>query len=304
MEERLEAERKDGAMLRERMRKLGDRLSSLSASDPHERYPSTSSSGPEDSRLIAQLREQLFTLMTSLESERREKENALARLSQSRSSSAIFSFEADPAGSSQAPLSPRPSNHAHVRESQSSVIPSIPASSVTPATPLPDTDDPNISRMKAWGFPRATPTSPKLSAKRHSFFGLSSIPRRDAVEDVHTGLDLPPFVVTKTSVVKRAVSQSAPTGPKDVPALLSTNMTSSASSATNSALSFISSYLPLSITSPVSRRPGLPRSPSESASSMHSSMSSIARHLAEPVAIGQLDFRAGCKSCIGDVIEF
>jgi len=344
LEDRLEAERKDGAMLRERVRKreftssipsamltdgiVSDRLSFLSASHPLDLLASTPSPGPEDSSPIVEMRDQLFALTAALERERREKEEALQELVKLRDSRANSSILEDPASPSPTNLPFPPLSFAcqpatdDDPDSTARPTPSIPTPIVTPATPLPDTDDtaddPNVNRMKAWGFPRVPAKATKTAKKRDSFFGLSSIPREEPLEETLDGVDLPPFIFSDSKATislpsvsphvtispKRTVSQPLPTSARAVPMARSASLTHSASSATSSALSFFSSYLPLKLSSPMSVRPGMPRSPSES--SIQSSLSSLSsiRHLADPIPVGRLDFREGCRCCVGDVVEF
>jgi len=274
------------------------------------------------------MRDQLFTVSASLDRERREKEEVLARLA-ATSISASVSVYSDAAASSP-PLQsaesftfPQHRNASPDFMAGPSPVLAIPTPTITPATPLPDTDpdiqfqdsDSNHERIKAWGFPRLPSKATRPTNKRESFFGLSSIPRRasgsESVEDspTHDGLDLPPFMISdiRAPTFQRAASQPIPAFTGHVQAVRSASLTMSASSATSSALSFFSSYLPLSVTSPSGVRPSLPRSPSDgSASSVHSSVPSMTKHQDELALglVGGLDFRKGCQCCVGDVIEY
>ncbi|WVF69241.1 hypothetical protein IAT40_004017 [Kwoniella sp. CBS 6097] len=377
LEDKLDAERKEGAVLRDRVRKLGDRLSSVS-SVPIERTPAAvdADTHMEESRLIAEMREQLFNLTTSLESERRAKEHALNQLSelqlQARSeeqtvhiSSGHASSACEESEEDELLLTARPD----VTDSFPVPSPIVQAPSPAPpaAEPEPIHDgypasesvsDPNLARMKGWGFPKdPSPTKfgniSDLSKKRESFFGLSNPLKRttsaDGAEE-HNGVDLPPFsfpTVTATSDEAqhssstihgypmlpcafmasqanefgvRAVSDpvhpvtksNMPSQvPIDSPSLYDYHLESGAilgapqaqannaqsqGSITSSAISFFSGYLR---STEEERRPAFSPVPAY-----------VPRYIAKeeqkvPVGcnVGKLDFRAGCRCCVGPVIE-
>ncbi|OCF33427.1 hypothetical protein I316_04847 [Kwoniella heveanensis BCC8398] len=370
LEDKLEAERKEGAVLRDRVRKLGDRLSSVS-SVPVERTPAPADTHMNESRLIAEMREQLFTLTTSLESERRAKEEALLQLSKfqlhgqqsvpvlsGHASSAYEEFEED-----ELLLTARPdlTDSFSVRSPivQASMSPASRAAEPEPmhqGYPVSGSD-PNLARMKGWGFPKdPSPSkySNELSKKRESFFGLSNPLRRttsaDGAEE-HNGVDLPPFVFPPATTgdqsnidknastvhgypmlpsafmasqanefgaravsdpvhpVKKTVNNHVPlespslydsdTAPPAAPRANVATPAPGSGSITSSAISFFSGYL---------------RSTEEEQRPSFSPVSVPAvytpRYIAKeeqkvPVGcnVGKLDFRAGCRCCVGPVIE-
>jgi hypothetical protein len=156
---------------------VGDRLSSVSSS----RLPPTQA---DESRPLAEMRDQLFSLMSLLEREQREKNQALSRISELELQLHESHFQ-QTANSFQ-PILP----------SQAFGLGRLPPPSPTiiPPTPLPSSPEVNGNKMKSWGFPSRsrTPTPPK-EKKRESFFGLSSVLKGPAVLEEHTGIDLPPM---------------------------------------------------------------------------------------------------------------
>ncbi|WVQ96745.1 hypothetical protein IAU59_003852 [Kwoniella sp. CBS 9459] len=367
LEDKLEAERKEGAILRDRVRKLGDRLSSVS-SVPTERTPIDTHMN--ESRLIAEMREQLFNLTTSLKSERRAKEQALSELSElqdqtQRPSARVYSghtssaYEESEEG--ELLLTARPDLTdsfpipSPVVQASASPAPAVgEIDSVPPGYPVFDSD-PNLARIKGWGFPK-DPSPSKyttdLAKKRESFFGLSNPLRRttsaDGAEE-HNGVDLPPFVLPSTLTTTgtshsdvattvpgypmlpsaymasqanefgvRAVSDPvhpvAKTStmsqvPLDSPSLYDSNVnsapsarhaqTSAPGSITSSAISFLSGYLR---STEEEQRPHF--------SPVISTPSYVLRYISKeeqkaPAGcnVGRLDFTAGCRCCVGPVIE-
>ncbi|ODN77581.1 hypothetical protein L202_04749 [Cryptococcus amylolentus CBS 6039] len=211
-EERYESERREGMVLRERVRKLGNRLSSIS-SLPTERQSFESSAHTAESRMVAEMREQLFQLTGKLEQERKAKELALAQLrmvmaprnekevetedapelrcdrSESQRDSTPSIVTPDP--DSRAPIFPAVTNPAHEQLS----ITSGAEKRLTPDL---------STRFRGWGFPSGPQstssstegTQTSLAKKRESFFGLSNPLRRASSDDApasRSGVDLPPF---------------------------------------------------------------------------------------------------------------
>ncbi|WVW84740.1 hypothetical protein I302_106775 [Kwoniella bestiolae CBS 10118] len=323
LEEKLEMERKESTVLRERVRKLGDRLSSVS-SVPTDR--SSSDSHAAESRLIAEMREQLFNLTTSLEAERRAKEDALTKLAEIHR-----------------PFVPQPFNVAVDDESvftvksehQVLLTPSIASPIIIPPSPLPQLDaspqldqastqstpDPNLARMQGWGFPRDPSPVKTNQSKRESFFGLSTVLKRSVSADeaeTHNGVDLPCFVLPNqmspafgesSTSTSTSMSFSFPQVQDDyTPRSVSEPITSLVESAeegfTEQAVSFISSYLPSHSTSMEIHSSesdvhmkgfNIGRDEQECKVSSWSSASGNGR--------SKLDFRGCCKCCSGPVIE-
>nr|XP_019004161.1 uncharacterized protein I203_03319 [Kwoniella mangroviensis CBS 8507]OCF67622.1 hypothetical protein I203_03319 [Kwoniella mangroviensis CBS 8507] len=325
LEETLEMERKESTVLRERVRKLGDRLSSVS-SVPTDR--SSSDSHAAESRLIAEMREQLFNLTTSLEAERRAKEAALTRLAE-------IQRPAQPS-----PLFDVAVDNESVRTAMSDhpvlLTPSIASPVITPPSPLAQlassppmegsthsTPDPNLARMKGWGFPRDPSPVKSNQSKRESFFGLSTVLKRSVSADeaeTHNGVDLPCFVLpdqTPTSTTLGASSTSisfsydqkqqdeyTPRSVSEPITKLAENPLSEVDTEadmgfTNSAVSFISSYLPKHSPSLDLKRSDLHV---QRYIGKDSQLYKVSMEIGE-LEKSRLDFRGCCKCCTGTVIE-
>jgi hypothetical protein len=292
-EENLRAEKVESGVLWERVRKceyqalngegsmadcvVGDRLSSVSSS-----HLPLSSQASEDSRLLGEMRNQLFSLTSLLEREQREKTEALARiayLEQELESLHVPSFT--PSSSFQPVLPSHAFDTLNASPSLSTFGPSSPI--ITPPTPIPSSPNPedNGSRMKSWGFSSARKTPPK-EKRRESFFSLSSALRRPSIPESDTGVDLPPIAFSAVPVPapndwSRGTSELLLGDEPVAPQLArSSSVTSSASSV----VSFLSGYL------------GRNKPPSSSLG-----------HIGEDLRRGVLDLRGGCSCCTGDVIE-
>ena len=192
---------------------MGDRLSSVSSSH----LPSTQTR--DESRPLAEMRDQLFSLMSLVEREQREKQEAISRVSELENTLRELQFQAS--ANAFRPVLP----------SQALNYPP-PSPTIIPPTPLPSSPE-NGNRMKSWGFPsKSKPPTPPKEKRRESFFGLSSVLRGPVVYEEHTGIDLPPISLPTDT------DQMSPT-PASVPLARSNSMTSSASSV----VQFLSGYL-------------------------------------------------------------
>jgi len=196
---------------------VGDRLSSVSSS----RLPPTQA---DESRSIAEMRDQMFSLMSLLEREQREKNQALSRISELETQLHESHFQQ--AANSFQPILP----------SQAFGRLPPPSPTIIPPTPLPSSPEINGNKMKSWGFPSRsrTPTPPK-EKRRESFFGLSSVLKGPEVHEDYTGIDLPP--ISLPSEQEWMPSSSASTAAP--PLARSNSITSSASSVVN----FLGGYL-------------------------------------------------------------
>ncbi|WRT67720.1 uncharacterized protein IL334_004692 [Kwoniella shivajii] len=330
LEDKLAVERKESSTLRDRVRKLGDRLSSVS-SVPTER--SSSESHAVESRLIAEMREQLFNLTTTLEAERKAKEEAFVRLAENERSSQKSYDESE---DDELLLTARPDQEGPFQQVIASPIitppsplpPNIMSSGIT--TPLKISRDPNLARIKGWGFPKEPSVSPPSktdkSKKRESFFGLSTVLKRSVSADeaeIHNGVDLPCFSLpesTSTSTPSvgnldyptlfafnqnqfadspRAVSDPIPTKPRsnsiETTASLSVTANGTGTGFTSSAVSFLSSYLP--------HKTSLDEPRKEKKSYTSRFIHKEEQRIPEKSNIAQMDFRHGCRCCVGAVIE-
>jgi hypothetical protein len=199
-----------------------------------------------------------------------------------------------------------------------------------------DQHDANLHRIKAWGFPSAplakskAQTSNKGMNKRESFFGLSASLRATTDEEYDMGVDLPPIVLhtdTVSSEQNVIVSSQSPASDLAIPAIglravsepvtephphghpqaqvRSASLTSTAASATTSALSFLGGYLPIS-KSPKREPKQLERMSSGEPDARSSTSSlgaggKVQRH--ELGTKGGLDFKSACRCCVGEVID-
>ena len=377
MEAALDREKREVAVLRDRVRKrescskdgiqsavlivetVGDRLSSVSS---HQ-----SARVDSESTLVSEMRNQLFSLTSQLDKERQERQASDRRVAElqaelealrvgptgrstdptqgSASGSDTSRTLLDPSSdgldlpfiiSSAAPLEVADSNGIQLPpeevESNEETLAEIEINS-NPA-------DPNLGRMRAWGFPsregspRSTPStskSPKKGKTRDSFFGLSAVLRNSVETETDSkGIDLPPLDPASLSGTGRPnPSQFARRGgtfPKTVtnPLVLSSPETdsspalprssSSITSSASSALSFFSGYLPFSPNSPKRQ----PRSVSRSKSLARVSTQGKAevppmpplppipgtRHRLDCQHVQSgLDLTRSCRCCVGAVLE-
>lgn len=227
LEDKYETERRESALLRERVRKLGDRLLTVSSAAPS-RPSAAEEHEAAQARLISEMREQLFSLTAALERERKEKAEAVAQVAELQAM--LDALHKTPHVSPhQLPSTPKSRQH----------LTSISGAMSTPAEAYEDADgyddvdtyeyglepraydqaygqeenqDPNLIRMRGgWGFPQGPVDKSSRESKRESFFGLSRArPVRPAPSiSVPGGLgwgaaqaspteqvfDLPPFVV-------------------------------------------------------------------------------------------------------------
>ncbi|ORY28522.1 hypothetical protein BCR39DRAFT_559540 [Naematelia encephala] len=297
LETKLEAERKETVALRERVRKLSDRLSAVSAAP----------NANDQSVLVENLRKELFGLTSQFERERSEKTRLLGRVTELEARPTWKpKFESSPPVLEPVPFSKPLLPSVLANQYQQIVAPSlysgIPEAIVTPATPIPcdtpenvSSPDPNLYRMKAWGFPRG-PVQPNRSTQRDSFFGLSSLLHRseqnDFEDEEEAGMDLPPisFPDVRDSHAQRAASFPEMSSSR---AAESNTVRSASASAS---IGFLTSYLPKRL--PTSDAIAPFESPRVSRS--------LVEHVSpeeEVVICGKLDFSFGCQCCVGEVIE-
>ncbi|KAK4685262.1 hypothetical protein P7C73_g4893, partial [Tremellales sp. Uapishka_1] len=339
LEERLEAERKESGVLRERVRKresrrvprsgheadtslVGDRLSEVSTSHPDPKRT-------DQSQLISEMRDQLFALTTSLDKAQKDKNEAETRLAvlemESLSTVPPLRIEDPPMMPPLRPIMGRCLSS--VREAEVEVEAEAEAEAEdeheVPSPPA-QTEVDSFSKLKSWGFPRgpAIPSATRRHSKKDSFFGLNSIMAQTNMRLSESpaspvqgdGVDLPPFIVSDAFAFKPSGGPEHSTGyagmvpeqplrsisnplssSSTIPSLSATSMSARSASLTTAAstLSFLSGYLPIA---------------KESASSSELlCVRNEARLTRTPslTPIGRLDFRAGCKRCVGhgEIIE-
>ncbi|KAK8858527.1 hypothetical protein IAR55_002754 [Kwoniella newhampshirensis] len=333
LEQMLAAERRESAILRDRVRKLGNRLSSVSS------VPTgLSDTRAAESQLITEMREQLFTLTSSLEQERRAKEAVLAQVTELQQLRNAQSHSSDDSGDDEILLTARPE--------AIGLFPSgVPSPMITPPSPKPGNEislqganlDPNFARMKGWGFPRDVSlktTEPDVTAsknKRDSFFGLSKALRRFSATEVEgadevsqDGVDLPAFVITSDletvvrprpvpaaeayfSPTQRAVSEPIQSVPKSSTPLRSTSASNPPirSVSPTSTMPLLTGFLPMNKSSEQDHSGAAFGHYELSVSPSKVFSGTKAKDIQGVVATrGKLDFRNGCKCCVGQVIEF
>lgn len=225
LEDKYETERRESTLLRERVRKLGDRLLTVSSAAPS-RPTAAEEHGAAQARLIAEMREQLFSLTAALERERKEKAEAVAQAAELQAM--LDALHKTPHVSPhQLPATPK----SKPRLPSISDVMSSPADAYEDADGYDDVDeygyreeamaygqpgqddpqDPNFVRIRGgWGFPQGPIDKSSRESKRESFFGLSRArPVRPAPSISHPAghgwgvqpspteptFDLPPFVV-------------------------------------------------------------------------------------------------------------
>lgn len=167
---------------------MGDRLTSVS---------SVVAPALHETTITTELRQQLFSAASQLDRERREKVDALARVAElERGLAHLVPQSAAP------PLLPSQ----RLNDIYHDVVPAknnsdppkdITASQVsTLASPTLPSPDPNLDRMKGWGFPPPPrEKSPPKDRKRESFFGLSASVTPSIEHGGFAGIDLPPFAL-------------------------------------------------------------------------------------------------------------
>ncbi|TXT13520.1 hypothetical protein VHUM_00887 [Vanrija humicola] len=334
LEDKLESERRDSTVLRERVRKLGDRLLSVSNTAP-------SSAVADDRHLIAEMRDQIFSLTSALERERKDKLEAQARIAELQLS--VDAFKTPQVSTNSLPATPKSRPHRpaslSLRTPPHAATPPgtryADADEPEPAAAAPSAEDTNHDRMKGWGFPRGRIDRSERDAKAESFFGLS---RARAVRAGGSGsglglawpatpadgeFDLPPFVVDADNS-----SFVVPVSPTELSSEPTVRIESTARvvSAPHraveatpprpppSALSFLSDYLPLPRSTPPSAQ-SVPSGPIPRISITPSSVSPKRRLARLPVydysaemasaarTSCEIDFAPhGCKRCTGEII--
>lgn len=315
LEERLESERKESVVLRERVRKLGDRLSSISSLPTERSDIYSQSQQAAESRLMAEMREQLFTLTGKLQQEHRAKEMALVKLNGLRDQVAaqghhqLTECTAQDEDSGDEILFSR---SATSRETTPSLTPpqiDLPTPPVlTSSKPSPFTIDkinesespvskrftPDFARLKSWGFPATPPIGSdhiptSKEKKRESFFGLSNPLRRASSDDgprISQGIDLPPFVVDENTPGVFPVPTAGVLPPFGVTVRAVSDPTS------------LQSFDKETISNLPGIGPAQFRIPTITVNDNGGVF-----HAAGVMSNGILDFRKGCKCCVGDVVE-
>ncbi|OXH33781.1 hypothetical protein J008_02902 [Cryptococcus neoformans] len=315
LEERLESERKESVVLRERVRKLGDRLSSISSLPTERSDIYSQSQQAAESRLMAEMREQLFTLTGKLQQEHRAKEMALVKLNGLRDQIAaqghhqLTECTAQDEDSGDEILFSR---SATSRETTPSLtppqidlpMPPVPTSSKPSSFTIDKIDEsespvskrftPDFARLKSWGFP-ATPSigsdhiPNSKEKKRESFFGLSKPLRRAPSDDgprISQGIDLPPFVVDENTPGVFPVPTAGVFPPFGVTVRAVSDPTS------------LQSFDKETISNLPGIGPAQFRIPTITVNDGGGVF-----HAAGVMSNGILDFRKGCKCCVGDVVE-
>lgn len=210
--------------------------------------------------MMADMRNELFGVTSQLDKERAEKLAAQDRILELEDELA----RAQSQSNHQGPVSPPKSTPSYL----SSPLGSLSNNGASP--------DPNLSRIKGWGFPRG-PIMSSMSREprnRDSFFGLSNDLRRGSVEpQPGTGVDLPPF-----SLDPESTSHSPIGAAQDDTTTMTKEMSTSL---TGSAMSYFSACLPQAQQSTTE--------PTPTHSQSHAS--SI------------LDFTRACRCCTGEVIQ-
>ena len=152
---------------------------------------------------MRELQDQLFAMTASLEQERKQREQAQARVAELERAIAKQRLEIQSQRTTETPSAPDSPfvATAAATPTRSPFISPSPSTNVTPAASTPDTND---QRMRAWGFPRG-PIVGKKETKRESFFGLSRDLRGSPIGSISTtqnqggddlgtmGVDLPPI---------------------------------------------------------------------------------------------------------------
>jgi hypothetical protein len=224
IEDQLEAERRETSRLRERVRKLGDRILQQSAS--HAPSPIEEREIAQ-SRLISEMRDQIFSLASSLERERKEKAEALAQAAELQAVvDDAKTPHIEPQSLPTTPKSrPRPvipkmdivaryeGQYEDQYEDQHQYEDADDDARPHHQSPSPSPEDPNAHRMRGWGFPQGPVDTDAKQSKRDSFFGLSRARPVRAPKASGSGLglawpsqspqeghhDLPPILVDDTN---------------------------------------------------------------------------------------------------------
>ncbi|XAO21687.1 hypothetical protein I312_100442 [Cryptococcus bacillisporus CA1280] len=317
LEERLENERKEGVVLRDRVRKLGDRLSSISSLPTERSDIYSQSQQAAESRLIAEMREQLFTLTGKLQQEHRAKEMAFVKLNDLRGKvAAQGQGQQRTAGSTRQDEDSGDeilfsSRSVTSRETTPSLTPPQielptpppPPPTLTSSKSIGKIDEsesiskrftPDFTRLKSWGFPATTPIGNEnvtsKEKKRESFFGLSNPLRRTISDDGprnNQGIDLPPFVVDDNTPGVFPVPAAAGVPPPVGVGVRAVSDPTSLQSFGKESISYL----------PGTGGPAQFGIPIITVSD--GGVFGAARVMCSRV----LDFRKACKCCVGDVIE-
>lgn len=321
LEDRLEAERQETALLRDRVRKLGDRL--LKVSSATDSASPTEEHEAAQSRLIAEMRDQLFALTSALERERKERTEAEARAADLQS--ALEAGRTPQVTPLTLPSTPKSRSYMSSATNVTATPPEAKYADAygdgdlfadadvdehAPQHAAPhNANDPNLTRMRGWGFPQGpVNTDSDRQNKRESFFGLSR-PRAvhappsdaglgldwlNAPTPTEAGFDLPPFEINDANrTLVREVKREHLTRRQRPQA----GDFSQTSATVTSPLSFLSSYLPLP-------RPPIPRVTITPSSVSPKKPLKHLQHYSSFVVPGcEVDFSHSCHSCTGKVIE-
>lgn len=310
LEDRLEVERREITLLRDRVRKLGDRLLKVSSAtdvgSPTEEHEAT------QSRLIAEMRDQLFSLTSALERERKDKMEAQARASELESA---LDASATPHVTPRS-LPSTPKSRPHLSSLTNMSTP--PEAKYADAdygedvddvhVPVLNANDPNLNRMRGWGFPHGpVSTGSDKENKRESFFGLSRpravrAPPTEAglgldwvnapgLAGLESGFDLPPIEVNDAN--RDVIIEAAHTAPRDYAALMTPERQ------LTSPLAFLTGYLP------IARRPvPIPRVTITPSSVSPKKPLKHLEHYGSFIVPGcEVDFRHSCCGCEGPVMD-
>ncbi|KLT46214.1 hypothetical protein CC85DRAFT_289912 [Cutaneotrichosporon oleaginosum] len=220
LEEQVEAERREKHVYQERARKLGDRLLAVSAASSA-MTPAKEREAAQD-RLIAEMRDQLFSLTAALERERKEKKDILGHMADLQAAlDGSRTPHVTPNSLPTTPKSrPRKSSTANgfgtPPEAQYADADILDAMSDDDPAPTPSGDDNNWRRMRGFAFPQGPVEKGAMEkldreSKRESFFGLSR-PRAVraapsigglgldwAMSPTEPGFDLPPIEVNEAN---------------------------------------------------------------------------------------------------------
>lgn len=294
---------------------VGDRLSSISSLPTERSDIYSQSQQAAESRLMAEMREQLFTLTGKLQQEHRAKEMALVKLNGLRDQIAaqghhqLTECTAQDEDSGDEILFSR---SATSRETTPSLtppqidlpMPPVPTSSKPSSFTIDKIDEsespvskrftPDFARLKSWGFP-ATPSigsdhiPNSKEKKRESFFGLSKPLRRAPSDDgprISQGIDLPPFVVDENTPGVFPVPTAGVFPPFGVTVRAVSDPTS------------LQSFDKETISNLPGIGPAQFRIPTITVNDGGGVF-----HAAGVMSNGILDFRKGCECCVGDVVE-
>ncbi|KAL7423303.1 hypothetical protein Q5752_002604 [Cryptotrichosporon argae] len=290
LEERLESERKESALLRDRVRKLGDRLLTFSAAHPARAPTPAELRTQAESRLIGEMRAQLLTLSAAYERERQARADAEAQLHSVHDTGAEPAARAPPRLVAPAPIAHfRPSlpstlHAARIDTQLYAPLPPQPHPLPQQAQPSPDL---SAGRLRAWGFP-AGPASATRENKRESFFGLSASPLPSSAAPtpypaIPIGVDLPPIPVPSPGSVAQPAYARAVSGPHETLHVEYSDKSGQRA-----------------VSAPHLGRPETPPAAAAARRAAGAAYGFLAHYLGKK---GQPDFSNACRRCVGELIE-